>query len=53
MKCAKCGSEETRKYGRKIVAAGTFQQYQCKNCGKLFWDKSINLRDFKQCHSQT
>jgi len=43
MECPKCDSEETRKYGFRLLLGGIRkQQYQCKVCGKVFVPKEGN-----------
>jgi transposase-like protein len=36
LKCSRCGSTATRKYGKRFVGGRKAQQYQCKGCGKVF-----------------
>lgn len=43
--CPKCGSEETRKFG-KILARNPFrekQRYQCKKCAYAFTEKEDTI----------
>jgi len=40
MKCPKCGSPKTRKVGKiPTVNKGKRQRYQCKECGKSFYQE--------------
>jgi transposase-like protein len=36
IQCDRCGSERHRRHGFKLLSLRRVQQYQCKDCGKLF-----------------
>jgi transposase-like protein len=42
-KCPKCGSEDVRKSGFKLLSGRKAQQYQCKKCGRVFYSDLLSI----------
>jgi transposase-like protein len=40
IKCPECGQTKIIKFGWKLLRTGKTQQYQCKECAKIFYFKS-------------
>ena len=38
-KCDRCGSTNFRRAGFRLLSERRIQQYQCKDCGKIFWSR--------------
>jgi hypothetical protein len=39
LRCDRCNSTNFRRAGYKLLSERKIQQYQCKDCGKIFWSR--------------